>query len=646
VTTTAGEIEACIDATIVKVGSRIVLAAPLGIGKPNALINAFYQRAKANPQLQLTILTALSLSKPRAKNALEQRLLEPIVARIFADYEELDYLAALHRNALPKNIQVIEFFQTPGTLLNSPAAQQNYLYANYTDIASLLIQHGVNVIVQLLARRIVGNQVQLSLGSNPDVTVDLLPLLEQKRLTGKPVVLIGVVHPQMPFMPGTAEISVQQFDWLLDEPQLQQRLFAPPNLPINRVDHAIGLHASSLIRDGGTLQVGIGELGDALVYSLLLRHQNNVLYRQVLREFTSDSITQLVASEGGLDPFKLGLFASTEMFVDQLLDLYKAGILSRRVFDTVAEQRAALRGEHIAGGQVLHAGFFLGPNSFYQALRDLPEDERALFSMRGIRYINDWGGNDSELKILQRRDARFINTTMMVTLLGAAISDGLEDGRVVSGVGGQYNFVSMAHALPGARSILCLRATREKDGAVTSNIVWNYGHCTIPRHLRDIVITEYGIADLRGKTDQHIIRALLDICDSRFQSSLLAQAKAAGKIPGDYQIATQYQNNTPQRLAAILSPAQQQGFFPDYPFGTDLTAEEITLSSALTALNKRRERGHYLQLAADIVLRGGKHPANEPFLERMGLASAQGLQERWLARLVNTALNSWRATAR
>ena len=48
------------------------------------------------------------------------------------------------------------------------------------------------------------------------------------------------------------------------------------------MDHAIGMHVSSLVRDGGTLQVGIGELGDALVYALLLRHQQNVVYQDAL----------------------------------------------------------------------------------------------------------------------------------------------------------------------------------------------------------------------------------------------------------------------------------------------------------------------------------------------------------------------------
>src|SRR2546430_13649914 len=83
--------------------------------------------------------------------------------------------------------------------------------------------------------------------------------------------------------------------------------------------------------------------------------------------------------------------------------------------------------------------------------------------MRGVGFVNQLYGADQELRILQRGAARCINTTMMVTLLGAAVSDALESGRVVSGVGGQYNFVAMAHALPGARSILCVRATRTRD---------------------------------------------------------------------------------------------------------------------------------------------------------------------------------------
>ena len=87
----------------------------------------------------------------------------------------------------------------------------------------------------------------------------------------------------------------------------------------------------------------------------------------------------------------------------------------------------------------------------------------------------------------------------------------------MSGVGGQYNFVAMAHALPDGRSVLQVRSTRDAHGEPASNVVLNYGHTTIPRHLRDVIVTEYGIADLRGRTDSEVIERVLAVTDSRFQ---------------------------------------------------------------------------------------------------------------------------------
>src|SRR5260370_30842298 len=95
---------------------------------------------------------------------------------------------------------------------------------------------------------------------------------------------------------------------------------------------------------------------------------------------------------------------------------------------------------------------------------------------------------------------------------------------------GQYNFSAQSCALADARSIIALRATRAAKRRTTSTILWNYGHTTIARNLRDVVVTEYGIADLRGKTDRDVIAAMLAIADSRFQDELLRRAKHGGKI--------------------------------------------------------------------------------------------------------------------
>ncbi len=238
------------------------------------------------------------------------------------------------------------------------------------------------------------------------------------------------------------------------------------------------------------------------------------------------------------------------------------------------ELSATCTGRQLTGGTLLHGAFFLGPRGFYAALRDLPEAERRQFSMCGVSFVNQLDGADQALKMAQRRHGRFLNSSMMVTLLGAAVSDGLADGRVVSGVGGQYNFVAMAHSLPEARSILTLRSTRERNSTVTSNILWNYGNTTIPRHLRDIVVTEYGVADLRGLTDQDAIAALLNIADSRFQESLQREAQAAGKLRNDHRIPQLHRNNTPRALEERFILARARGLFSEFPFGTDLTAKK------------------------------------------------------------------------
>src|ERR1700743_987358 len=158
----------------------------------------------------------------------------------------------------------------------------------------------------------------------------------------------------------------------------------------------------------------------------------------------------------------------------------------------------------------------------------------ARIKMMPVSFTNELYG-DEERKRRARVDARFVNNAMMATLLGAAISDGLENGRVVSGVGGQYNFVAQAFALPGARSILTVEATRWAGKHLESNIRWSYGHETIPRHLRDIIVTEYGVADLRGKSDAEVVAAMLQVSDSRFQDELARRAKDAGNTPAGYE---------------------------------------------------------------------------------------------------------------
>jgi acyl-CoA hydrolase len=703
---TFDDVAECVESTLARVGPHIVLALPLGVGKPNPLVNEFYRRAQRDPAVTLKIFTALSLRPPQWRGELERRFLQPLVQRLFGNDVPLDYVRDLHENCVPENVQIVEFFLDPGALLGVAHSQRHYVSTNYTHVARDVAAQGVNVIAQLVGKRSIDGRTEFSLGSNPDVTVDLLELLAPQRRQGRDVVVIGEVNRHMPFMFGPAAVPAETFDFLLEHPRYDYDLFAPPNQRLQAVDYAIGLYGARLVRDGGTLQLGIGELGDAVVYGLQLRQQQNVEFREMLRAFKVDErFGGSLDPIGGDAPFEAGLYACTEMFVDGFLDLYRTGILRRRVYpdariqgllndgsvneriddrflealDSVgfgspldAEEFALLQGlgvfhrdcryangriensegftaparldtqaarnelltlctgRQLSGGVVLHGGFFLGPRGFYAALRDLPESERRQFSMGGVAFLNQLDGPDRALKIAQRRHARFINSTLMVTLLGAAVSDGLADGQVISGVGGQYNFVAMAHSLPEARSILALRSTREKNGVTTSNILWSYGHTTIPRHLRDIVVTEYGFADLRGRTDQDVIAALLNIADSRFQDGLKREAQAAGKLPRDYRIPDFHGNNTPRALEERFVLARARGLFSEFPFGTDFTSEEIVLAKALTRL-KNSTAGGWPRLRAVVgaALSRGTPTNLRPYLERMSLGRPQTRQE-WL----------------
>jgi acyl-CoA hydrolase len=697
------------------VGQRIVLGIPLGIGKPNPLVNALYRRAKADSDLRLKILTAITVETPKGSSDLERRFLEPFVERVFGNYPDLEYAVDLRTGQVPPNVEVAEFFFKPGGYLNVPMQQQNYISTNYTHAPRDLMENGINVLSQLVAEREVDGARWFSLGSNPDVTLDLLPMIEAARRQGRPMVTVAQVNREMPFMYNDAMVRPDVFDLALDHPRYDFRLFGPPNMPVDNADYMLGLQASALIRDGGTLQIGIGCLGDAIVYFCQLRHRQNALYQQMLSDLRIlEPYGDLIGRIGGVEPFEQGLYGSSEMFVNGFLYLYQDGILKRRVYDSIPLQRLlndgtiteavdegtlrALRereaiparlgkkeveflrrfgivtdrvryangelligdaapvpadldrpetwaalvagglGDRLKGGIVMHGGFFMGPNSFYAALRDMPEADGRQICMTAVKRTNHLYGNE-ELATLQRRDARFINTTIMVTLLGAAVSDGLENGQMISGVGGQYNFVAMAHELPDARSILMLRSTRESGPTVSSNIVWSYGHITIPRHLRDIVITEYGIADLRGRSDKEVIAALLNIADSRFQPDLLEKAKRAGKIPRDYEIPPPYCHNTPGRIRARLSRFKQMGLCPDFPLGTDFTEEEIVLGRVLKGLKVRLATKGDLMKTIVKAMTVGPTPAGAlRYLARLKLDQPAGQKDKMIQKLIVSEL--------
>lgn len=634
----SSSIDQAVAHVIARLPTHIHMGIPLGLGKPNRFVNALYERIRQMPERQLTIYTALSLGRPPTGDGLQGRFLQPFLDRIFDDYPELEFLADLHRDSLPANIRVQQFFMQPGSLLNSAPAQHDYISSNYSHAARDINAGGLNLVAQLVARD-EQRPGKLSLSCNPDVTLDLLPMIAKRRAAGETILMLGQVHADLPYMPGDSELDAEDFDFLIDEEE-RSTLFSTPNMPVGFQDHFIGLHASTLVRDGGTLQIGIGSMGDALTAALLARQADNDTYRALLVELNLSDWQTLIDREGGVEPFVSGLYGCSEMFVNGLLVLVDAGIIRRKVYPDAMRQREANNGtldeSAYTDGIMVHGGFFLGPQSFYQRLREFSLERLGDFNMTAISYINELYG-DEQLKRLQRRDARFINSAFTVTLMGAAVSDQLQDGRVVSGVGGQYNFVAQAHALEDARSILILRSWRESGGETSSNIVWEYGHTTIPRHLRDIVVTEYGIADLRGKNDSAVIEAMLNISDSRFQPGLIEQAQRAGKLPKDFKLDPRFAHNTAERLQAIADQYSQ--LFPEYPLGCDFNTEERDLLRALHWLESKFKLTEIIELGK-ATLDAPEPEAFPVHLERMQLDRPQGLKEELYQRLLLAGLQN------
>src|SRR4051794_14184338 len=167
-------------------------------------------------------------------------------------------------------------------------------------------------------------------------------------------------------MPGMGDLPVDEFSAVLDSPETDFPLFAPPPEPISDTKYAIGLHAAGLVRDGGTLQIGIGQIGDALAQGLIVRHRDNAQFQAVMERLAP---ARQRGSASATGPFETGLYGVSEMLFAAFLGLIDAGILKREV-----------------DGVVLHGAFFIGPKSFYRTLREMTPEQIARIRMMPVSF--------------------------------------------------------------------------------------------------------------------------------------------------------------------------------------------------------------------------------------------------------------------
>ena len=274
--------------------------------------------------------------------------------------------------------------------------------------------------------------------------------------------VIAQVNPRMPRTLGNAFVHRSQVDvWA----EVDHALLEYPPTPVGEIERRIAGHVAELIPDGATVQVGVGAIPQAVMEAL-----------------------------GGKKD--LGVHS---LLVDHMLPLVRSGVI------TNARKR-------LHPGR-MDVGEIMGTAALFQWSHENP-----LVNMEPSDVVHDpqvVGGLG---------DFVSVNSALEVDLLGQVNAESV-DGRQVTGIGGQFDFVLGAARAQGGRSIIALPATAAKGAR--SRIVGRLGsgaRVTTPRYLADYVVTEHGVAALRGKSDAGRARELLHVADPAFRDLLEREA--------------------------------------------------------------------------------------------------------------------------
>ena len=272
------------------------------------------------------------------------------------------------------------------------------------------------------------------------------------------------VNPNVPFANGDCHIHISQVTALTES---SDPLFEVGLPKIGPVQEAIGSYVAEMIPNGATLQIGYGGIPDAVVMQLTNKHD-------------------------------LGIH--TEMVGDGIMTLVEAGVVTNRK-------------KNYHHGKML-ATFALGSKKLYQFMHRNPALE-----MHPVDFTNDpalAGLNDNLMAI---------NATMQVDLIGQCGSESL-GFTPYSGTGGQADFVRAANRSKGGKSFIVLPSTA-KAGALSRIVpVLSPGtHITTSKNDVNYVVSEYGVAQLRGKSAQQRAAAMITIAHPDFREELRTAAR-------------------------------------------------------------------------------------------------------------------------
>ncbi|MBR5234276.1 MAG: acetyl-CoA hydrolase/transferase family protein [Clostridia bacterium] len=272
-------------------------------------------------------------------------------------------------------------------------------------------------------------------------------------------VKIAQVNKYVPKTHGEAIKHVSEFDCFVE---IDEPLPEVPSVPITDVEKAIGKYCASLINDGDCIQLGIGGIPNAICAEL---H----------------------------DKKDLGLHS--EMVGDGIIDLIKKGIINN-------SKKNIHHGKSILG-------FVFGTEKLFHFL-----DHNPAIEMHPIEYVNN------PAVIAQNDNMVSVNSCLQVDLQGQVVSDTIGLTQF-SGVGGQVDFVRGATMSKGGRSIIAMPSTA-KSGTVSRivPVITEYSAVTTTRNDVNYIVTEYGIAQLKGKTMKDRARALIQIAHPNFREAL------------------------------------------------------------------------------------------------------------------------------
>lgn len=290
-----------------------------------------------------------------------------------------------------------------------------------------------------------------------------------KSVAESATMIIAEVNQQMPRTLGDSFIHVSRLSYMVPTD------YELPELPMADEGNAeiyekIASYVAELIPDGATMQMGIGAIPDAVLKHL----------------FT-----------------KKDLGVHTEMFSDGVIDLVEAGVLTNA--------RKTLH-----PGKII-AGFILGTKRLYKWVDDNP-----LIELHPTEYVND------PFIIAQNERMVAINSAIEVDLTGQVCADSIGH-RLFSGVGGQLDFIYGSSRAKDGVPIIALPSTAKDFSRIVATLKPGAGVVTTRNHVH-YVVTEYGIADLYGKTIRQRAKALINIAHPKFREELTRQAKELNYI--------------------------------------------------------------------------------------------------------------------